>query len=109
VIEIMIMSLGLWFAGLLGQKSSRLKEDYRIKTKSKAALFLGIKPGSQPIFVRPATIQIVAILMILIGAITSLLFPDILSVKAVVFKFMVVSLGIAALLFGLADLWFSRR
>ena len=107
MIEIMIISLMLWFGGLLGQKSS--KEDYRIITKSKVALFFGVKPGSQPIFIRPAIPQIVAILMILIGTITSLLFPDFLSVKAVVFRFMLVSLGIAVLLIGLADLWFSRR
>ncbi|MCA9977386.1 MAG: hypothetical protein KC413_16620 [Anaerolineales bacterium] len=107
MIEILIISLMLWLGGLLGQKSS--KGDYKINTKSRAVLFLGIKPGSQPIFIRPAIPQIVAILMIMIGAILSWFFPDILSAKAVVFKFMLISLSIAVLLIGLADIWFNNR
>ena len=71
----------------LGQKSSR--GDYKIDVDSKITLLFGIKPGSQPIFIRPAILQIVAVLMILIGGIILWSFPDAFSTKAIVFKFMV--------------------
>ena len=105
--EIIIMALLSWLVGFLGQKSS--KGDYKIDTESNLSLFLGIRPGTQPVFIRPAILQIVAILMIIIWVIMTWLFPEIPSTKDIVFKFMIFGYGGGALLIGLVDLWFSRR
>lgn len=105
--EILFFSLLLWLGGFLGQKSS-FNEDCKINTKSKFVLFLGIKPGSQPVYIRAAIPQIVAILMLLIGVIILWLFSDVILVKSVVFKFALVSLSIAVLLIGLTDLMSNR-
>ncbi|GAB4262563.1 MAG: hypothetical protein Kow0080_00010 [Candidatus Promineifilaceae bacterium] len=103
LIRVIILSSMLWGVGFLGQKL--LSTDYKINTGKWWVIFLGIRPGSQPVYIRSAIVQIVALLTILVGSIIIWLSKIIHFALSNALTIMVIELTISSIVIGVVDIW----
>lgn len=65
----LVLSGMVWFPGFLLQKTNNVscKDDYSIPAEGIWVWFLGMRPGKGRVYLRPASVQILALLYLLVG------------------------------------------
>lgn len=103
LIGVIGISSMLWVGGYLRQKA--LPNDHKVYVNSKFVILLGIRPGSQPVYIRPAIVQIVAMLSVPLGAIAIWYSKS----SSIVQDVIIIGLVIMGVTIGAVDIWYNIR
>ena len=104
---LLIIPLILWITGLVGQKVLAFTErnDFKVNTNNKLVFLLGLRPGVQPVYIRPAALQMIGLVAALAGGVAWIYEPA----TAKKFVNTVLLLGFTIVIIGLVILDTSSR